>query len=160
MPERLAEQLQAAIEQQANLVAEVRTLQVSKRRMEVIIGLLLAVLILVGGLAQWSRQAATNANAASKAVKEQTIAAAAAIERQSVVSCQIRNGGFAAIRDAFTAQYQVWEQALQAVPNQQAAQAFLAKLRAAQPVAEKQDLDCDKNGKLGPEDYPPAPLPA
>lgn len=159
MPERLAAQLERALEQQVELVAEVRTLQVSKRRMEVIIGLLLAVLILVGGLAQWSRQAATNANAASKAVKEQTIATAEATARQNVMSCQIRNGGFRAIRDAFTAQNQVWEEALKGVPNQQAAQDFLAKLRAAQPVAEKQDLDCDKNGKLGPEDYPPSPPP-
>lgn len=156
MPDRLAEQLEKAIVQQTLLVEEVHTLQVSKRRMEVIVALLLAVLILVGGLAQWSRRAAQNANDASRAVREQTAATAAAAVQTTLASCQIRNGGFQAIRDAFAAQNRVWEEVLQSVPNQAAAQDFLAKLRAAQPVAEKQDLDCDRDGRLGPGDYPPA----
>jgi hypothetical protein len=159
MPERLAGQLEKAIAQQTALVEEVRTLQVSKRRMEVIAVLLLAVLIMVGGLTLWSRRAASNANEASRAVRAQTAATAEATARSMLASCQIRNGGFQAIRDAFTAQDQVWEEALKGVQNQAAAQAFLAKLRAAQPVAEKQDIDCDRDGKLGSGDYPPPDQP-
>jgi type II secretory pathway pseudopilin PulG len=155
MPDRMAAQLEKAIAQQTVLVEEVRTLQVSKRRMEAIIALLLVILVLVGGLAQWSRQAATQANQASRLAKEQVAATAAATAQTTRTTCQIRNGGFASVRDAFTAQYQALEEVLANSPNPAATQNLLTKLRASIPAPEKQDIDCDRDGKLGPGDYPP-----
>ena len=163
MPDRkiLIDKLEESVLTQERLVAEVRSLQVSRRRLEAMIVILFAILLGVGLLANWSLAASRNANDAVKATKTQNALTAQQSAAYNVGACTTRNGAFKAIRDALTAQYQVWEGVLAGSPNGATPQAqdFLAKLRSALPSPDKQDLDCNRDGKLDALDYPQGDVP-
>lgn len=142
--------LQQALTDQRRLVDEVAHLRTSNKRLGMILGLLLAILVGVAGLALWAQSAARTARDASRAVESLVERDQETRTQANLAACRVRNASNATTREQFTKQYDLFD----SLVTSEQGRAFVAQLRATVPAASDQDRDCDLDGALGPGDYP------
>lgn len=141
-----------AMQDQEQLVAEVKKLNSSNRLLRYLVIIVLVGVVLTGVLGIYSYRAATKAQNALDQSKANVAAVA-------LTACRVRNGANQATREAFAANADAFNHAFGALATTPEGQAevaqIISELRAAIPQADKTDRDCTvPPDGLGADDYP------
>ena len=112
--------LVAALKRQETMWEELNHLRTSNNYLKLMVGLLLAVVILCGGLANWARVTAERSDAATRAVVANGEADQAERDATALVACRLRNAASRGTREQF-GRYNDALASLVTSPNGQAA---------------------------------------